>query len=85
MLTNYTVTAAPSTTTPAEIDPELARRYLAVLEAGHAFRDHLVVLMPERKVAIHNGIAGVERSAARALAAAGLHPTARPDAEEVTR
>ncbi len=84
-MTNHTVTAAPEPAPVAEIDPELVRRYQAVIDAGRALRDHLVVLMPERRVAITCGVAGIERSASRALAASGLHPTARPDAEEVAR
>lgn len=49
----------------------------------HALREALVAAHPESRGAVARLIAEAEHSVACACAAAGVHPTARADAEEV--
>ena len=85
-MTNHTVTAAPETAPAAELDADLAAHVADVLRALRVLDHHLRGVAPQENAPrLHRARNAAHEGVSQMLAASGLHPTARPYAEEVAR
>jgi hypothetical protein len=87
-MTNHTVTSAPAPVVELdpELDADLAAHVAEVLRALRVLDHHLRGVAPQENASrLHRARNAAHEGVSQMLAASGLHPTARPDAEEVTR
>lgn len=85
-MTNHTVTAAPETAPVVELDADLAAHVADVLRALRVLDHHLRGVAPQENAPrLHRARNAAHEGVSQMLAASGLHPTARPYAEEVAR
>lgn len=85
MITNHTVTPAPDSA-PVELDPVLAHYVAETLAALRSLDHHLRGRTPsERHVGLSRATDATREGVSQMLAASDLHPTARPEAQTVTR
>lgn len=85
MITNHTVTAAPESA-PVELDPAVAAHVRDVVTALRRLDHHLRGRIgSERHVGLSRATDATREGVSQMLAASDLHPTARPEAQTVTR
>lgn len=85
-MTNHTVTPAPEPAAVVELDAELAAHVADVLRALRVLDHHLRGVAPQENAPrLHRARNAAHEGVSQMLAASGLHPTARPYAEEVAR
>lgn len=85
-MTNHTVTPAPEPAAVVELDAELAAHVADVLRALRVLDHHLRGVAPKGSESrLHRARNAAHDGVSQMLAASGLHPTARPYAEEVAR